>query len=97
MVKWPVLLANADVNVIMPQIPQSISNEKKYQKSKVQFLQENNIVTCYMTLQHNAALWVHHVFIIKTLPNSKRSRALSHLAMLNAQLACMIITQIHNQ
>ena len=95
-VKQSVVLANADANVITPQISRSISSEKKYQRSKAQILQEDNIITCYVTLQHNAALWVCHVFVIKTLLNSKHVLALSHLAMLNAQRTCMI-TQIHIQ
>ena len=38
MVKRSVVLVNADANTIAPQILQSISNEKKYQRSKARFL-----------------------------------------------------------
>ena len=64
-------------------------------KEQARFLQEDNIVTWYMTVHHNAILQAYHFQGIKTLLKV-RSLVLSGLAMLNAR-SVRIVTQIHYQ
>ena len=58
MVKQSVALGNADANMITPWVPWLISSEKNTKGGK-------HDTIWYTSLQHNAALWAHHAYIVK--------------------------------